>query len=280
MARTSIADITTQLEAAITAGRIWNVDYVAIKDALGRHFDDVDTAVQDAVHGAMSRDQAWDLTSDFICSNYSNFAGRVARLEKQLADAPEALAAVQALVGPFLAIIPLVVAVKPLIVKGRKPTENPSLNTRTLEHTGTCGCCNRNIKLTVGGRIWDHGYEVEGRGHGYGYKIGGSCFGVGYEPIEVSSKVWVAMQADLERKLVALPERIANLTARLTGMAKPVNKGTWQMTPEEKEVAQAYHDVKEGLSHDQLCLKFYPERIAELKVSIATWTARPLPGNL
>jgi hypothetical protein len=278
MARMPLEDITIKLTAAKAEGKIWNVDYVAIKDALGRHFDDVDTAVRDAVHTTMSREIAWDLTSDFICSNYSNFAGRVARLEKRLMAAPEALAAVKPLVRPFLEIIPLVVAVKPLIVKGRKPSENPSANARTIDHTGTCGCCMRNIKMTENGHMWDHGYQVEGRGYGYGQKVGGSCFGVGYKPIEVSCQVWKDMQEGMEHDLANLPDRITNLTKVLKGKVK-VDKASWLLTPEEKAANESYTNTAQALSHAKHCLKSYPHSIETLKVSIANWAPKPLPGT-
>lgn len=61
------------------------------------------------------------------------------------------------------------------------PAHEPA-DPRTLENTGTCGCCGGNYKLRDG-RLVLHGYERPG----YGYVLG-SCFGVGYEPHEVSPK--------------------------------------------------------------------------------------------
>lgn len=283
MARMTIETITEKLIAAKAEGRIWNADFEEVKSALSRRFDEADRAIRDAIHGGLDQETAWELSCDFICSNYTNFAGRVTRLEKKLSGRPEALAAVQAIAAPFLQVIPLVIAAKAVIVKGRKPAENPSVNARTIDHTGTCGCCNRNIKLTSGGTLWDHGYGIHGRGRGwnggFGVKDYASCFGYGYQPIEVSNKVWIDMLAGMEQTLEQLPARIESLKASLKSAQKPVEKNSWQMTKEEKAVAEAYGQIQMALRGARVQLKQLPGQIGDMKTAIAEWKPRALPGT-
>ena len=287
MARMTLEEITAKLQAAQAAGKIWNMEHVGIKEALGRWIWEIDDHSAYELRRAVENRFERALPGGIIISNGHDLLIAVKKLRKiQGMTGIGSVKTIDAFLefwAPYIAVAEMLVAVKPFIVKGRKPAENPSENARTIDHTGTCGCCNRNIKMNAGSQMWDHGYEIEGRGRGmhggYGYKVGGSCFGVGYEPIEVSSKVWIDMQADLECKLVALPERIAGLAARFKALPKPVLEQPWRMTLEQRTERQAYLDLQGALGHAKLCLKLYPARIAELKVSIAEWTARPLPGT-
>ena len=285
MTRQTIETITATYQSAIAEGKMWNVDFQDTKEALGRLFDAADNTISDLLHDALSRAIAWDLTSDLLGSNYSNFTGRMARLEKKmntLGLAPEALTAVKTFAQPFLAVCPLVVAVKPLVVKGRKPAENPSLNARTIDHTGTCGCCNRNIKMTDGGKMWDHGYTIDGRGHGYGnsYKNGDSCFGVGYEPIEVSPKVWQDMLVRMERNLANLPECIVRAEAWMHSNKRPAT-----LRFREVETIEAADYRKTWMSHAsdlqgmRMELAHLKHAIPTMIANIAAWAPRALPGT-
>ena len=164
--------------------------------------------------------------------------------------------------APYITASELLVSVKPLIVKGRKPAENPSLTARTIDHTGTCGCCQRNIKMTDGGRIWDHGYTIDGRGRGVGssYKNGNSCFGVGYEPIEISPRVWKDLLVRMEARIKDLPKRIEQAKEWLKENPKPVELPYYvredSETPEAQKYrktwvarAQGHREMKSELSH-------------------------------
>ena len=286
MARKSLEELTATLDSAIAAGKIWNVDFEDLKYPVGHVVEDLlKTSAIEALERQLADEEA-AMFEQWVKATYPEYAdpdtrrggvwrslseaysktkqgkgslsGQIYSVQQAntkvllgycrkaatLFPADARFDVVRAALAQVTPLMEKLDAVKPLIVKGRKPSETPNLNARTIEHTGTCGCCNRNIKLTEGGRIWDHGYSIEGRGHGYssGYKVGGSCFGVGYEPIEVSPKVWQDMQAGMEQALVTLPERIARLEAKQ-------------------------------------CLRDYPESIAQLKVDIAAWTPRPLPGT-
>ena len=184
----------------------------------------------------------------------------------------EALASIESFVS-------LYAQAKTIVVKGRKPSETPSLSARTIENTGTCGCCSRNIKLYDSGRIWDHGYSIEGRGyHGYGmgYKIGGSCFGTGYEPIEVSCEVWKDMLVAMERRLLALPATIEKLKAKTK--ANPIPAWKPKMTEAEKAHKDDCERRARTLRACEADLRTLPEQIPAMKLQIGKWAPRPLPG--
>ena len=281
MARMTLEEITAQLQAAKAAGRIWNMDLIDLKDALNRRISETFQHLNLSIESLGGVEVYWDLAYPIMACNATTLLGKLKQLDKlpESGSWPELKATVRSLQQ----VCELAAAVKPLVVKGRRPGETPNLNPRTLEHTGTCGCCNRNIKLNGAGRIWDHGYEIEGRGRGmrggYGYKVGGSCFGVGYPPIEVSDEVWVALLAKMERDLVSLPQRIVNQTAHVKGLPQPVDKHSWQMSKDEQVVAERYHAAKGYLGRLKLYLKCLPRDISEMKLRIASWAPKPLPGT-
>lgn len=89
--------------------------------------------------------------------------------------------AMNAFIFDCLPLMEAVEAAKPLVVKGRRPsTEVSDAERRTLENTGTCPVCGRNIKRNDDGTITSHGYRVEGHEHA------GGCYGTGYQPWELS----------------------------------------------------------------------------------------------
>ena len=284
MARMTLEEITAKLQAAKDAGKIWNVDYNDMKDTLARWIWDIDmhsdkNELRRAVENRFER----ALPGGIIISNGHDLLIAVKKLRKiQGMTGIGSVKTIDAFLefwAPYIAVAELLVAVKPFIVKGRKPAENPSENARTIDHTGTCGCCNRNIKLNAARQMWDHGYQVEGRGYGYGQKVGGSCFGVGYPPIELSPKVWEDMLAGMVELLPRLPGQIEVMTTKLKGMDKPVQKMSWQMTKDEAAYAEDYNLLKATLFQTKSTLKTLPGDIEAMRVRIAEWTARPLPGT-
>ena len=54
---------------------------------------------------------------------------------------------------------------------------------RDWTHTGTCGVCERNVKMDELDQLVHHGYQRPGSG-----EIQGDCFGVKYQPFELSPK--------------------------------------------------------------------------------------------
>ena len=290
MARMTLEQITEKLTAAKAAGQIWNVEFTAIREDFGRRLEGTVDAQRDAfadilMAAGVDRYEAFTLAGDFVCTNYTNLKGRIERTEKALKLAGHLdlatgyLAALRAL----LPLCELVKEVKGMVVKGRKPSENPSLNARTIENTGTCGCCGRNIKLSAAGRIVDHGYGIANRGYGFGagYKTGASCFGFHYEPIEISPKVWEDMKAAMETRLAKLPEILAGAKADYAAMAPAhrLNPLGPVLTKDQKDHNRSRQLAERAILDMTRELERLPYSIEEMTDKLAAWAPKPLPGT-
>lgn len=290
MARMTLEQITEKLTAAKAAGQIWNVEFTAIREDFGRRLEGAVDAQRDAfadilMAAGVDRYEAFTLAGDFVCTNYTNLKGRIERTEKALKLAGHLdlatgyLAALRAL----LPLCDLVKEVKGMVIKGRKPSENPSLNARTIENTGTCGCCGRNIKLSAAGRIVDHGYGIANRGYGFGtgYKTGASCFGFHYEPIEISPKVWEDMKAAMETRLAKLPEILAGAKANYAAMAPAhrLNPLCPVLTKDQRDHNRSRQLAERAILDMTHELERLPLSIEEMTDKLAKWAPKPLPGT-
>lgn len=259
--RMTLDQITTAIEKAEAARHIWNVDFVEIKESLDRM---VETRRSD--RSVLLDHYLEQLGRDYHISTWASgthdLANRMKQLDKVKGDGEfhAKLDRIRGLAAPLLALHNRLKALKPFIEKGRKPSENPSLvPPRTLENTGTCGCCSRNVKLTGSGQIWTHGYTVD-----FHYGRSRDCFGTGYEPIEVSPKVLQDLVVLMEKRLPQLPKVIENLEDRIANLPKE--------TPhkEKSDLRMALFQAKQELAHLET-------KIPEFHKAIATWTPRPLP---
>lgn len=148
----------------------------------------------------------------------------------------------------------LVVAAKADVIKGRKPFLEPRKTpVRTLENTGTCPVCGRNVKL-LGGRIVDHGFQL--LGHGQGRTV--NCPGVNYEPWEVSPAgkiMYVEVVRSEIRRTVAYVEDL-------------------QIEP-DADVRKTQRDLAIAESN----LRFHRKTLSMLEEEVANWKHQPLPGE-
>jgi hypothetical protein len=186
-----------QIETALKAEVIYNVDYVELKSRLNRLIEKAHSAANTTFLATGGRDGG-----AFLTDAYYGFpmAHTLKAFAKKLPAPVEgefrlALEAYRAIVTTFTPAADLLAAAKGRVVKARKPAvggrKTPE---RTLDNTGTCSCCGMNVKLS-GGRIVKHGFTIR-----WGYQSG-SCFGVGYLPIEVSPEGIVATIEAAERAL-------------------------------------------------------------------------------
>jgi len=135
-------------------------------------------------------------------------------------------------------------AAKGRIVKGRKPSTTPRTTPeRTIENTGTCGCCGKNVKMDSNGRLVAHGYTIK-----YGFQSG-NCFGVGYEPVEVSDLAIINYSE-------VLSDYRDDLVARAAKTEEDMKR--WGI---ESSIRQVEGDIK------------YFDK------ALAAWAPRPLPGS-
>lgn len=285
MAKMTLSEITEILTARKAEGLIWNPEFVDMKDRLGRliwNEDNRSNLLRDALQ--VVSNHGIKFTFCYL-SNSHDILSTAKKLRTYFAkiDDKTALDAFLAFWGPYIAASELIAELKPMVVKGRKPNpEAEARKERSLEGTGTCGCCNRNIKLVNGARIWDHGFAIVNRGYGFnaGYKTGKSCFGTDYAPIEVSSDVWRDMLAAWKTRVANLPEVIARTEKRLAEMPKPTYAVRFQATKEEKEYAKVYQGVEQSLRELRWELTHLSESaIPELTEKFNNWAPRPLPGT-
>jgi len=147
----------------------------------------------------------------------------------------------------------------------RKPRKTKM---RTLQNTGTCPVCNRNIKLK-GGRMVDHGYQVpwgwQGRTQG--------CFGVGYPPYEKSPK---GCEDYLQKALLPTLDRMeAELSVADSKTVLPL-RGQKTIKRDEPGWERAMRNYKTNLESSMRRIK---RDIQDTQKRIDDWQERPLPGE-
>lgn len=206
------------LEPAAKAKHIWNARYVDAKFCISRAYSDERMALRDRNGAPDHKDprwNAWWALHDAVPYELLHLH----TIQRKLAEAVKRTGA--DLTDPLLAethakilrfearwtpILELVRETKGYVVKGREPSTSPRKTPeRTLDHTGSCSCCARNIKYDDEGRIVDHGYQVA-----YNSRHG-RCFGVGYPPFEVSAAGAEAFHEHLVDRGRRLADELVNL---------------------------------------------------------------------
>lgn len=187
-----------QIETALAAEVIYNVDFVELKSQLNRLIDKADRAAHDAYLAAARGNRERDVLMDAYYG--SPMAHTLKSFAKKLpATAPAelmpALTLWRQMVVDFTPAAEALQAAKGRVLKARKPSATPRKTPeRTIENTGTCPCCGQNVKLNAG-RLVAHGYTIR-----WGFQSG-NCFAVGLRPIEVSPEGLTAAIAAYERQL-------------------------------------------------------------------------------
>jgi len=141
---------------------------------------------------------------------------------------------------------------------------------RTIENTGSCPVCTRNVKLTRGGLLVDHGYQVPWQ---YSGRTQG-CFGEGFPPYERSPKGCEAYVKALENTLMATKERLANSDS-VRKLPHPHRKKV-VIEPGDRDWDTAMSRYRQQL---QRTIKMIPDDILRMQQRIDEWVGRPLPGE-
>lgn len=224
---------------------IYNVDFKDAKDSLGRAFEEANSKM-------VSEPFFWggkgdDVPQEVIELHWLTWSAHLApsllkKVNKAAADHPCRDAMLE-LLNEFAPIMEGVKAAKGRVIKGRKPSTTPRTTPeRTIENTGTCGCCGKNVKLD-NGHLVAHGYTIK-----YGFQSG-NCFGVGYKPVEVSKKAIVAY-------LEVLNDYCDELEDSLEGLDEDNKR--W--------------GIESGIRQVEADIKYFNRKLA-------AWVASPLPGT-
>ncbi len=254
-------DILGVIDATIEYGVIYNVDYKEVKDAANRKLEEGYRAAVVDKYLAVDYDTRMAYPEGVSNLYYSAYPqahtlkardNQIIKAEKEYGDHWMVQAAREylELVRP---VIEKLVIIKGLVVKGRKPSTTPRQTPeRTIENTGTCSVCGRNVKMKDN-KIVDHGYTVK-----YGFQSG-NCSGVGYDPIEISPKGAVAYIKSLENfkatQEATLPKAFE--------AARASAYGDWK-------VRNAPRQIETSIRHVTLDIEMFTK-------IIDTWEAKPLP---
>jgi len=151
--------------------------------------------------------------------------------------------------------------------------------TRTLENTGTCACCGKNVKLgfrVKEGKIGSHGFRVKK----HFQNTQGSCYGVGYDPLEVSKEGLRAVIEAIEKEMISIQTELDELTS---GQAKMIRRSVtsslrsnWNakkdFTPESWQSL-----VDRRISKLESDLATLQSELNGYVVARSYWQPRPLP---
>jgi hypothetical protein len=282
------------LRKAVTEKKVYNVELDFIKSALSNGIElgleHLLTAYHAKWHGhfrdmpSEHLDMIYEDVSDFC--QFNQAAGRLRRLEKK----PEIVAAFPE-IGGYMAALAEIAAIwqaisslKPFVIKGRKPLENPK--PIDLTNTGTCSICSNLQKLAANKNMVHHGFQIsDGYGHYLGFRSG-RCFGVDYRPYELSNAGNIAYKKHLETILDRTKKTLADHhEGRVREL--PVKR----LIREEGRLIEKTFVVKLGenefphlLSTEIRKLEWAIDSlnrdIAFQEHMIKNWTLKPLPGDI
>lgn len=254
------------LRKAIESGVVWNSEFEDIKFRLGGAvWRDTQAMIWPAMRNGVDEAFKYPVSPSSV-HDVRSFSKKIeAGRAKGLAVAET--------VDQFLAFWVPVVALfdqaKPLIQKGRKPSDDPTKTPpRTLEHTGTCPVCGRNIKLDDRGRMVAHGYQIAWNSRH------GDCFGVGYEPWEVSPVGAVKFVAQVRVNLEVTEENLRKAKGGEFAEVYDERRKTFVKKGEDRFEVLLQARVRE-IEYEVRSLKGLAERFDE---KIAAWAPATLPG--
>lgn len=277
-----VANALAILEPGIATGLIYNARYNDAKFYAGRAFYDERSAMRDIDrpdHGSPIWRKWWALLDamPFELTHLQTIERKLAAAIKQngidlgnplLKATNDRILRFQERWKPMHHMIR---EGKPLVVKGREPSSEPrSTLDRTFENTGTCSCCDKNVKLEDGKGV-DHGFQISANSRQ------GSCFGVGYEPFEVSPKGAVDFIAHLQQRETREEAYLERLKSPDLDQVTDVN--AWPPKTYKKgdpgfslQVKYAIGRTNSEISSIRGWIKMYSQKVED-------WKPMPLPDG-
>jgi len=224
---------------------IYNVDFTEAKFYLGRIFDEAKEKMVNAPFFWAGKFES--VPEEINELHWLSWSAHLApsllkKVTKVNVDHP-ARDAMLELLNEFAPVMVALKDAKGRVVKGRKPSDNPSSKpARTIENTGTCGCCGKNVKMDSAGFLVAHGYTIK-----YGFQSG-NCFGVGFKPFEESNESVAYYLSALRDHLEVLEDT---------------------QVPEDRNAAYA---LERDIRHIGMDIEYFTKRLN-------AWEAKPLPGT-
>jgi hypothetical protein len=275
------------VENGIQAGKIWNQEFLSAKHWIAAGCEHAQHIASDFTRG---KQRSYGDCRDEIGYAFSmNQAAKMSRNLKKLAR--RIPAALSPDIAEYILTLDQIDAVwkwlqsaKPLIVKGRKPAENPK--PIDLTNTAHCAICETRFKLerhrSKHGEhpLVHHGFRISDRmGHYYGHRSG-KCFGTGYQPYELSNQANIEYKYFLEQELKDAESHLADLKASVPetltvqewqkGLAFPVNVAYARGTKKYED--QRQHLIWQTESE----IRWLNEQIPYQQTRIDTWRLQPL----
>jgi len=268
--------LIVELAGAVESGVVYNPDFQRIKRELNYLFETEISDTIKAVYLSKPRGERSEADRDLYYSAPSSlYVLRSKKWAKALETSKSQLStALAALVNRWGYAADLLQQAKPLVKKGRKPADNPCLGKmRTLDNTGTCACCGRNVKLS-GQRIVDHGYTIP---WAYGGRMG-SCWGVHYLALEVSDEGLHAALRAYEGHLQRAEKHLAGIS---NGTVPVVGYSRINGARVEVALDDAHPNYKSAkqymIQRVRADIKASGVRVNELRQDVATWKPTRLP---
>lgn len=152
---------------------------------------------------------------------------------------------------------------KAVVVKGREPKLDRQTDPRTLDHTGTCTCCARNVKLKDD-KIVDHGFVIQFS------ERAGTCFGVGFQPVEMSPEGLIAFRDMMTGKRTGKQNYLERLEAnQVESISVPGRRQAtvYKVGDPQFERIRRYEidSVKGDIGHLNFLIKSFTAQIDEWK---------------
>lgn len=161
---------------------LFNVDFKNAKDLLNRAFEEEkETEISEPFFYGRGDDFPQEITDLYWKSWSLHHLGSLKTAAIAVKSNDPVMTAIHLFLNRWEEAYEVLNRSRKDVIKGRKPSTTPRKSKeRTLDNTGTCPVCGKNVKLDHNGSIVAHGYTV-----GYGYQQG-NCNGVSYAPWEVS----------------------------------------------------------------------------------------------
>lgn len=279
----AILELIAQYKAA---GIIWNQEHETLKYNIAHTFEqEMENLKTDAFMDRSREENFKSVTHDVYYAlpfeaRHANAAlKKLAKLDQTHQD----VIAATELMNRWVVVIQAQAELKSLIKKGRQPNPDRKTPERTLDNTGTCPICSKNVKLD-GGRLVRHGYEV------LHHQFHGDCFGVGYEPIEVSNQgivdfiTWNTKQSEktqtvLNAHLAAVADGTLQQQMWKTKAIKhnAMYKLFTRSEMEALEPGHFDHVSRETVRDLEFQVKQYGSNVNVMKQKLDVWAPRPLP---